>query len=59
MDAAFIYFNYDSAFTQLSDALRADILAVKSHKIFGALAENAGGLILAQNNIVTFNIDFQ
>lgn len=54
MNAGFCVFG--SKLLKFLYAIRADILSAQADKILCAFAENAGRLILAENNIVSFNI---
>ena len=45
--------------SQLCDAVGADILAFKVDYVLCVIAENAGRLIFAENNVVSVNIYFQ
>ena len=51
---------YKSKFcSELCNAVRADILALEADHILCIVAENAGRLIFAENNIISVNIYFQ
>ena len=43
---------------QLLYAVGTDILAAQGYKVFRAFAKYAGRLILAENNIISLNINF-
>ena len=48
-----------AAFLQGLDTLGADVLAAENHDILGVIAENAGGLILSEDNRGTIHVDLQ
>ena len=59
LHSPFSFFNFSIQLFQLRDAVRADVFAAIADDLLRALAENAGGLILAKNNAVPFHIDFK
>ena len=42
-------------FLELFDAIRADVLSFIADDVLGAVAENAGRMILVKNDIIAFN----
>ena len=48
-----------SALLQSLDALGADVFTVEYYDILGIIAENAGGLVLLQDNGRTIHVDFK
>ena len=46
-------------FLQLFNAVRADVLTFVIDDVLGAVTENAGGMILMKNNVISVNKNFE